>query len=157
MKKNVFSVLIPPMRTSPISSRSSTRQSSAPANVTAYACGRWVTFRYGSIPRPTRCLPKRFGRYIKYVERIYNLPDIDPTGIRKGTELALRFLDIYTIWLPEWLGHYEDRRGKPRKDFRDLPSYARKKKDFQNLMTLATPAKFWTENYSKRSNKTPTR
>ena len=98
--------------------------------------------------------PEEIREIYKYVERIYNLPDIDPTGIRKGTELALRFLDIYTIWLPEWLGHYKDRRGKPRKDFRDFAELRPEKKDFQNLMTLATPAKFWTENYSKRSNKT---
>ena len=98
--------------------------------------------------------PEELREIYKYVERIYNIPDIDSTGIRKGTELALRFLDIYTIWLPEWLGKYRDRRGKPRKDFRDFCEMRPEKKDLQNLMTLAMPAKFWTESYSKRSNKT---
>lgn len=63
--------------------------------------------------------PEEIKEIYKYVERIYNIPDIDDTGIRKGTELALRFLDIYTIWLPGWLRGYRDQRGKPRKDFRD--------------------------------------
>lgn len=98
--------------------------------------------------------PEEMKEIYKYVERVYNIPDIDSTGIRKGMELALRFLDIYTIWLPEWLGKFKDRRGKPRKDFRDFAELRPEKKDFQNLMTLAMPAKFWTESYSKRTNKT---
>ena len=56
----------------------------------------------------------------KYVEILYNIPDIDSTGIRKGRELALRFLDIHTVWLPSWLSNFRDNRGKSRKDFRDF-------------------------------------
>ena len=83
---------------------------------------------------------------MKYVEVLYNIPDIDTTGRVKGTELALRFIDIHTIWLPAWLTTYRDQRGKPRKDFRDFMELRSKNEDFRNLMTLAMPAKFW---YSK--------
>ena len=38
---------------------------------------------------------------MKYVEVLYNIPDIDATGKAKGTALALRFLDIHTVWLPD--------------------------------------------------------
>ena len=52
-------------------------------------------------------------------ETVYNIPDIGTTGRVKGTELALRFIDIHTIWLPDELANYRDHRGNPRKDFRD--------------------------------------
>lgn len=87
----------------------------------------------------------------RYVETLYNIPDIDSTGIEKGTELALRFLDIHTVWLPEWLKTYKDLRGKPRKDFRDFMEIKSKNEDFKNLLSLAMPAKFWVEIWSERS------
>ena len=90
----------------------------------------------------------------KYVERLYNIPDIDPTGIRKGRELALRFLDIYTVWLPSWLTGYKDQRGKRRKDFRDFVELRPEYRDFQNLLQLAMPARFWESQWSERSKKT---
>ena len=80
---------------------------------------------------------------MKYVKRLYNIPDIDSTGIRKGTELALEFLHIYTVWLPESLGRYRDRRGKPRKDFRDYVELHPSNEDFRNLLALAMPAQYW--------------
>lgn len=81
---------------------------------------------------------------MKYVEVLYNIPDIDDTGRRKGKELALRFIDIHTIWLPDWLTTYHDNRGKSRKDLRDWMELRSEKKDFKNLMKVAMPAKFWT-------------
>lgn len=78
----------------------------------------------------------------RYVETVYNIPDIDTTGRLKGTELALRFIDIHTIWLPSWLSDYRDHRGKHRKDFRDWIELRREKGDFRGLLELATPAKF---------------
>lgn len=80
----------------------------------------------------------------RYVEVVYNIPDIDTTGRLKGTELALRFIDLHTIWLPAWLSTYKDNRGKPRKDFRDWIELRKEKTDFKKLLELATPAKFWS-------------
>lgn len=97
--------------------------------------------------------PEEIKEIYRYVERIYNIPDIDNTGIRKGTELALRFLDIHTIWLPRWLSGFRDRRGKPRKDFRDFVELRPKQEDFRNLQTLAMPARFWEEGWSERGKK----
>ena len=62
---------------------------------------------------------EEYREIMKYVEVLYNIPDIDETGISKGTELALRYIDIHTIWLPQWLRTYHDNRGKGRKDLRD--------------------------------------
>ena len=87
----------------------------------------------------------------KYVETVYNIPDIDTTGRLKGTELALRFIDLHTIWLPSWLSNYRDNRGKPRKDFRDWIELRKENSDFRGLLELATPAKFW---YTSKQEKT---
>lgn len=85
----------------------------------------------------------------KYVDTVYNIPDIDDTGRKKGAELALRFVEIQTIWLPEKLRTLRDNRGRPRKDFRDWMDIYRKHSDFRALLNLATPAKFWVETISK--------
>lgn len=87
----------------------------------------------------------------KYVSVVYNIPDIDTTGRLKGTELALRFIDLHTIWLPSWLSNYRDNRGKPRKDFRDWIEFRKENNDFRGLLELATPAKFW---YTSKQEKT---
>ncbi len=87
----------------------------------------------------------------KYVETVYNIPDIDPTGRLKGTELALRFIDIHTIWLPSKLSQYKDNRGNPRKDFRDWMEIWKQNSDFRGLLELATPAKFWTVRYNSKT------
>lgn len=87
----------------------------------------------------------------RYVSVVYNIPDIDTTGRLKGTELALRFIDLHTIWLPSWLSNYKDNRGKPRKDFRDWMELRKEKSDFRGLLELATPAKFW---YTSKQEKT---
>lgn len=91
---------------------------------------------------------------MQHVEVLYNIPDIDDTGIRKGTELALRYIDIRTIWLPDWLRKYRDNRGKPRKDFRDWMELRHTKKEFRFLMQMAMPAKFWKTTVNKKSGET---
>lgn len=80
---------------------------------------------------------------MKHVEVLYNIPDIDETGIRKGRELALQFTEIRTVWLPEWLTKFRDNRGKPRKDLRDWMELRPKKREFKDLFQMAMPAKFW--------------
>lgn len=89
----------------------------------------------------------------KYVETVYNIPDIDTTGRLKGTELALRFIDIHTIWLPEKLTKYRDHRGNPRKDFRDWMEIWKNNSDFRGLLELATPARFWTTSRHEKTGK----
>lgn len=96
---------------------------------------------------------EEWNKITKYVETVYNIPDIDATGRLKGTELALRFIDIHTIWLPEKLASYRDNRGKPRKDFRDWMEIWSSKGDFQYLLKRATPARFWTESWNEKSKK----
>ncbi len=56
---------------------------------------------------------EEWNQITKYVETVYNIPDIDATGRLKGTELALRFIDIHTIWLPENCPHTATTEGNP--------------------------------------------
>lgn len=89
--------------------------------------------------------PVTYREVMRYVEVLYNIPDIDATGIRRGTELALKYLDIHTVWLPsELLMQYKDNRGKPRKDLRDWMELRPDKNDFRKLINRALPACFWT-------------
>jgi len=79
----------------------------------------------------------------KYVKTLYNIPDIDSTGKTKAAELALNFIDIQTVWLPEWIKNYNDSRRKPRKDLRDYVELSPSIHDFKNLLQAAKPAQFW--------------
>lgn len=87
--------------------------------------------------------PSEFQELTKYVEKVYNIPDIDATGIEKGTALALEYIDIHTVWLPSRLAQYRDPRGNPRKDLRDWVEIWNGRGDFRRLLENAMPAKFW--------------
>lgn len=89
----------------------------------------------------------------KYVKVVYNIPDLDATGRKKGRELALRFPELRTAWLPEWLSTYRDNRGNARKDLRDWMELRHDKKDFVGLLSMAAPAQFWREQTNKKSGK----
>ena len=86
---------------------------SAPANGMQCLWPHSTMIRYGSTPRLTRFRNKEYKEIMKYVDVLYNIPDLDKTGIRKGTELALTYLDIHTVWLPSWLNNYKDQRSNP--------------------------------------------
>lgn len=92
---------------------------------------------------------EEYKEIMKYVDVLYNIPDIDDTGRRKGKELALKFIDIHTIWLPAWLATFRDNRGRHRKDLRDWMEIRTQKKDFRDMMRLAMPAKFWISYQNK--------
>lgn len=82
----------------------------------------------------------------EYVNALYNIPDIDETGIREGKKLALNFLDIKTVWLPQGLRKFRDHRGKPRKDLNDWIDLHPKRDEFYALLKTAKTAKFYVKN-----------
>lgn len=99
---------------------------------------------------------KEMKEIMKYVEVLYNIPDIDETGIRRGVQLALQYIDIHTIWLPQkYMAHFTDMRGKGYKDFRDWMEAKDNQgpKAFRQLLNMATPAKFWIGTPNKRTGK----
>ncbi len=92
-------------------------------------------------------------------ETLYNLPDIDKTGIKQGVDLALKYIDLKTIWLPDYLKFKRDFRGNQCKDVRDFVNhfYDDKKPNFNQLNKLiknALPMKFWDEVYNEKTKKT---
>lgn len=85
---------------------------------------------------------------------IYNIPDIDATGIRQGNKLALQYMDIHTIELPVWLMTYRDRRGRARKDLRDFLELRPTNSEFVKLKNTAKCCRFWKIKYSEKGVKT---
>ena len=92
---------------------------------------------------------------MKVVEHLYNIPDKDETGIKRGREVALRYPEIRTIWLPERFERFRDARGRFRKDFRDwLEMQDAPSQSMKTLVGQALPAKFWEERTKKKTEET---
>lgn len=90
----------------------------------------------------------------KLAKKIYILYDIDDTGITNMYRLALRFMDLNIIRLPEELKRFKDRKGKPCKDAKDFFVHFRRPENqnpynlFKDLVKLAGGLKFWQEKFS---------
>lgn len=118
--------------------------------LSARALGYWPLWFNSETYDPT---VEEMREIYRYVEVVYNIPDIDETGRRRGSKLALRFLDIRTAWLPSWLRTFRDWRGHARKDLRDFVEVRPEAQSFRDLLTLAMPARFWEEGWSERLKK----
>ncbi|WP_288370367.1 hypothetical protein [uncultured Algoriphagus sp.] len=75
-------------------------------------------------------------------EKVMQCPDLDTTGIREGHRLALEYMDLFTIKLPEELKSFKDRRGNPCKDVRDYLNHFNNY-HFEKLVKTALPYRFW--------------
>lgn len=87
-----------------------------------------------------------------YAKEIIYIADLDATGKRQAIQQGLKYLDIKILWLPEKLKNYRDKRGNPRKDFKDYvevfyheESSGTFKTTFNKLCSNALPLQFWTE------------
>lgn len=83
---------------------------------------------------------------LQYAERIYHIGDVDATGKDCSRRLALQYLDIFSITLPEKLmNQFRDNRGNRRKDLKDYVQLFPRREDFWLLVRQARQAQFWTE------------
>lgn len=99
--------------------------------------------------------PDEYRQIMKLVDVLYNIPDKDDTGIRRGRELALRYPDIRTIWLPRRIERFRDNRGRSRKDFKDwLELQDHPYAAMNTLVSQALPARFWEERETKKGDRT---
>jgi hypothetical protein len=97
---------------------------------------------------------KQYKSLKKIAEKVMILGDIDETGIRETHRLAMEYLELYTIELPEELKQRPDRRGNPSKDVRDFLKHWNRW-DFDLLIKTALPYQFWEETWveNKRTGK----
>ena len=96
---------------------------------------------------------QQYKQVMKCIEQLYNIPDKDVTGIRRGRILALRFPDIRTCWLPKRFERFRDDRGRFRKDFKDWLELQDNPVHSMNiLMSQALPAKFWDMSMTKKGD-----
>ena len=83
---------------------------------------------------------------LKYAKRVVNVPDIDPTGIKAGRNLALHIPQIYTAWMsPKDMGYLHDNRGRQRKDLKDFIQLHPDMHSMQVLIARAQSAQFWSK------------
>ncbi len=88
--------------------------------------------------------PYQYAEIMKNVISLYNIPDMDSTGIRQAHELALMYLDIKNVRLPLTLKDRKDWRGNPCKDIKDYFRFYTPK-SFSKILDSALPYKFWKE------------
>jgi hypothetical protein len=89
-------------------------------------------------------------------KNLYILYDIDDTGVRQANRIALRYLDIKMVMLPEDLRKFKDRKGKPCKDAKDFFMYYRNNHHrnisyyFKMLVQTSLPLCFWNIKYNNK-------
>jgi hypothetical protein len=95
----------------------------------------------------------QYDKIMIMVDKLYQLPDIDMTGRREAHKLAMQYLDIFTIELPEALKERRDPRGNACKDVRDYFNFFGYK-DYKAIKAAALPYRFWEKSpkYVGRGN-----
>lgn len=86
--------------------------------------------------------PYQYNELRKMTDAIYQLNDIDAAGKKGSHKMAMEFLDIKTIELPEELKKHKDIRGNACNDFRDYLKYY-DAYHFKKLVKIALPYRFW--------------
>ncbi len=95
---------------------------------------------------------QEFRKIREMCDEFYQVPDLDATGVKHGRDIALKFLEIKTVWLPDRLKDLRDFRGNICKDVTDYVKrwdQKRVKKEFKELADIAPTAKFWDEKFKK--------
>lgn len=88
--------------------------------------------------------PVTVKRLYKYVKMLFNVPDIDATGVAAGRELAMQVMAVQTVDLPKDLLQHQGDQAKPMKDLRDWAGLHHSKKDFEGLLNGACSLEFWS-------------
>ena len=94
----------------------------------------------------------------RMAEKVYNIPDLDKTGMREAHRLGMQHLDLYTLYLPAELKTKNDWRGNPCKDLRDYFRHYTHWQ-FKELFKIAYPYRFWDmqRQYNKQGEYTGSR
>ncbi|MBO6184233.1 MAG: hypothetical protein J6O88_05985 [Chryseobacterium sp.] len=86
-------------------------------------------------------------------EEVVNVPDTDNTGRKKGTEFALEYLQMKTLWLDDYYpsGNVKDFKNAVTV-MRGL-SYSKVVKKVKNMLEAAKPAQFWEVYTNEKTGK----
>lgn len=85
-----------------------------------------------------------FKRLTDIAHTIYYVGDMDKPGRDEAYKIGIEFLDLNIVDLPSELSNTYDRKGKKCKDIKDyFQTYYLS--DFQGILNLACPFKFWSE------------
>lgn len=103
--------------------------------------GYWVIWMNSET---AKLYKKQFENLEDIAEDVYQLGDIDLTGLREMHKLAMQYLTLKTIELPSSLREKKDRRGKPCKDLRDFLNYDNYWK-LREYILQAKPYQFWNK------------
>lgn len=93
----------------------------------------------------------------KIARNVYILYDIDDTGLASMYRIAMRYLDLRVIRLPDELRTFRTRKGGQCKDAKDFFVHFRRPEQpdpyrlFADLMKLSGSLKFWTMRMSKKT------
>jgi hypothetical protein len=94
---------------------------------------------------------EQFDELKKMSKEVFNIPDIDKTGIKQGFKLALQYIDIITIWLDKELLTKKDYQGKSCKDLTDfIKTFS--VQYFQKIKNTSTPLRFWEKTCDTKGN-----
>lgn len=88
----------------------------------------------------------------------YQVMDLDTTGHEYAMKFALKHINLYTLYLPEWLKYKSDWRGNPCKDAKDFVNISGydledTARNFAQLKRRAMPMRFWTKSVNEKSGK----
>ena len=91
-------------------------------------------------------------------ENHYQVMDLDETGRSEAYKFALKHMELFTLYLPDWLSYKLDWRGNPCKDAKDFVNLSGKDKDetirdFSVLKRRAMPMKFWQKIIEDKTGK----
>ena len=114
--------------------------------INAYAAGFNVCWPNSESEDPD---PLVMSRLFRIAKDVYICYDIDETGLRNMYRIALQWLNLYVLRLPEDLAGFKARGGKSCKDIKDYMMFYRRKgrnnphKSFADLAATSSPLKFW--------------
>lgn len=100
--------------------------------------------------------PFEYSVLSRIAKNVYICYDLDDTGLKKMYELALTYLDLKIIMLPELLKKFRTRGGKCAKDAKDFfvhyrrPEQQNPHKLFAQLVKLSFSLKFWVEKKDRK-------
>ncbi len=105
----------------------------------------------------TADLPRNDMYHLRQIAKeVYILYDQDSTGVSHAYQLAMQYLDLRLIWLPDDLKRFKTRKGGLCKDAKDFFMHYRKPnaqdpyKLFSNLLRISGSLKFWVRFKDRR-------